>query len=107
MQPTHNYGGTCDKLNKETNFINNCSYNGAFEMANYLYNGQLIRPQGNEANLNNLFEFDQTEFMENGIGMASMDTIGYVYVPTRCAAGALCKLHIAFHGCLTGRYTLK
>ena len=36
-------------------------------------------------------------------GMISMDSIGFVYVPTRCAAGALCKLHIAFHGCNTGR----
>ena len=77
FQPTHNHGGICNKLNKETNFINNCSYNGAFEMANYLYDGQLIRPQGNEANLANLFEFDQKEFIENSTpGLASMDTIG-------------------------------
>ena len=103
-QPTLNSGGPCNTLNKDTNYINNCSYDGAFEMANYLYNGQLIRPQGNEGNLNNLLEFDQSEFIESGTpGMISMDSIGFVYVPTRCAAGALCKLHIAFHGCNTGR----
>ena len=103
-QPTLNSGGPCNTLNKDTNYINNCSYDGAFEMANFLYNGQLIRPQGNEGNLNNLLEFDQSEFIESGTpGMISMDSIGFVYVPTRCAAGALCKLHIAFHGCNTGR----
>ena len=74
-------------------------------MANYLYGGALIKPsQGNEGILANLFEFDQKEFFEISTpAMSSMDDIGYVYVPTRCAAGALCKLHIAFHGCQQGR----
>ena len=51
--------------------------------------------------MNNLYEFDQAEFFEtlDRPREVSMDDIGYVYVPTRCAAGAQCKLHIAFHGC--------
>ena len=59
---------------------------------------------GNEAILNNLYEFDQSEFFEiSRPSASSMDDIGYVYVPTRCAAGGQCKLHIAFHGCQQGR----
>lgn len=27
---------------------------------------------------------------------------GFVYIPTGCAAGAACKLHIVFHGCKQG-----
>jgi hypothetical protein len=102
-QPTDNFGGPCTQLNTD-NYINNCNYKGAYEMANYLYGGALIKPQGNEGLLTNLFEFDQSEFFEISTpAMSSMDDIGYVYIPTRCAAGALCKLHIAFHGCQQGR----
>jgi hypothetical protein len=35
-----------------------------------------------------------------------MDSIGFVYVPRNCENGALCKLHIALHGCLQGRYKI-
>lgn len=45
VQPTDNFGGACDKLDT-TNYINNCGYKGAFEMANYLYGGGLVRPTG-------------------------------------------------------------
>jgi len=45
MQPTDNYGGACDQLNSDS-YINNCGYNGAFEMSNYLYGGGLKRPSG-------------------------------------------------------------
>ncbi|KAI9552869.1 hypothetical protein GHT06_020753 [Daphnia sinensis] len=101
--PTDNYGGACDQLNSAS-YINNCGYNGAFEMSNYLYGGGLTRPSGNEAIMSNLMEFDQSEFFEiSAPSTSSMDTVGYVYVPTRCANGAQCKLHVAFHGCQQGR----
>ncbi|XP_046656676.1 uncharacterized protein LOC124349832 [Daphnia pulicaria] len=104
--PTDNYGGACDQLNSDS-YINNCGYNGAFEMSNYLYGGGLIRPSGNEAVLSNLLEFDQAEFFQiSDPATSSMDDIGYVYVPTRCANGVACKLHVAFHGCQQGRVAI-
>ncbi|XP_056425513.1 uncharacterized protein LOC130367135 [Hyla sarda] len=35
-----------------------------------------------------------------------MDTAGYIYVPASCQSGAVCKLHIVFHGCLQAREKL-
>ena len=29
----------------------------------------------------------------------SLNTVGYVYVPTACQKGASCVLHVNFHGC--------
>ena len=43
----------------------------------------------------NLFQFDQTPFGTGG----SLNTFGYIYVPTACANGASCALHVNFHGC--------
>lgn len=44
----------------------------------------------------NLIQFDQSEF---GTGN-SLNSIGYIYVPTACAAGSTkCRLHVSFHGC--------
>ena len=48
----------------------------------------------------NLRPFDQADYLE---GAAGMDDTGFVYVPGTCAAGALCRLHIALHGCQQGR----
>jgi len=46
-----------------------------------------------------LVRFDQTEFIAAGHGM---DAAGWLYVPTHCAAGQQCRLHVALHGCLQG-----
>lgn len=40
LQPTENFGGACTVLSK-TNYLNNCGYNGAFEILNFLYGGHL------------------------------------------------------------------
>ena len=34
--------------------------------------------------------------------LASMADSGFVYVPKDCAAGARCRVHVAFHGCRQG-----
>ncbi|KAE8613616.1 hypothetical protein XENTR_v10007789 [Xenopus tropicalis] len=48
--------------------------------------------------------FDQSEYFGGSAASTyAMDTAGYVYVPSSCQAGAKCKLHIVFHGCLQGR----
>jgi len=44
--------------------------------------------------------FDQRAFAGGG---TSMDSTGYVYIPSECAAdGAGCAVHVVFHGCKQG-----
>ncbi|VDI07269.1 Hypothetical predicted protein [Mytilus galloprovincialis] len=83
--PTDNYGGPCNKLS--SNFINNCGYNAAYDLLNWVY-GNLT-----------------SEFTENSTSAYSMDDTGYVYIPSGCSQNtSKCKLHIALHGCKMGRH---
>ncbi|KAK7074934.1 hypothetical protein SK128_015272 [Halocaridina rubra] len=105
-QPTDFYGPACDYLGGE--YINNCNYHGAYMALNHLYDNTLIRPNGSEA-LNGIFDlFDQTDyFYISDPALSSMDDMGYVYIPSGCVDKTnVCKLHIALHGCLMGRYLL-
>ena len=34
-----------------------------------------------------------------------MDSTGYVYIPKKCET-EVCNLHVAFHGCLQGKYLI-
>jgi len=43
-------------------------------------------------------EFDQSEFIPHP-NSHSMANTGWLYVPTNCANGQACKLHVVFHGC--------
>ena len=41
-----------------------------------------------------------TKYDQSGsFGTDGMASSGYIYVPSACAQGAMCKLHIALHGC--------
>ncbi len=90
---TADYGNRCDALSSP--FLNDCGYDLAGSLLTQLY-GPLAPPV---AAAGNLVAFDQTEFDPDGKdhGLA---TAGYVYIPQACAAGARCRLHVAFHGCL-------
>jgi hypothetical protein len=88
--PTTNYGNLCSTLGEP--YISNCNYDGAGHSLTHLY-GQL-KPRGTVV-AGNLFMFDQTEF---GVGN-SLNSFGYIYVPTSCQKGTTCKLHVNFHGC--------
>jgi poly(3-hydroxybutyrate) depolymerase len=58
----------------------------------------MLKPRNGGALKGTLINFDQTAF---GAGPAnSMDTNGYVFVPRDCAAGRVCGLVLALHGCL-------
>lgn len=88
---TDDVGAAC--LTKATPFINNCNYDLAGALLRQLYGTLAPRTKGN---LDGSFiEFDQTTFV-SGHGMAAT---GWVYVPKACAAGAVCRAHIALHGC--------
>lgn len=85
-------------------------------MFNYLYGGDLLRPNGTIGSVpldGQLLSFDQSEFFENSgfFSMsASMDDQGYLYIPTGCSQNFSeilnlnpCKLAIALHGCAQTR----
>ncbi|KAK2703898.1 hypothetical protein QYM36_017821, partial [Artemia franciscana] len=105
LQPTDGYGVACDTT--KSPFINDCGYNGAYEMLNYLYGGNLVRPfgaPGTTTLAGTFYEFDQTQFISGLASSSDMDTIAYAYIPSACVdSGSVCKLHVSLHGCLQGR----
>lgn len=97
---TENYGSACGTTDKS--YINNCDYHQAYDLMTHLYpNDNLVRPSKNHVVTGDLFKFDQKEFYPSGVTTSalSMETYGWVYVPTNCLTQQ-CKLHIALHGCL-------
>ncbi|HEY6528297.1 MAG TPA: hypothetical protein VIZ65_06355 [Cellvibrionaceae bacterium] len=93
---------TADKTDSTCNitqppFINNCGFNQAWDILNFIY-ANLTAPGQGEAK-GKIIEFNQTEFIDSPY--SSMSASAFVYVPDQCRAGG-CKLHIVFHGCLQG-----
>jgi hypothetical protein len=74
-------------------YIANCSYDGAKAVLSQFYGTLNARNDAPAAA--NYIEFDQTPFTANP-GMAPT---GWLYVPANCASGAVCRLHVALHGC--------
>jgi len=74
-------------------YIANCGYDGAKAVLTKLYG--TLSARNNSPAAANYIEFDQTAFGTNP-GLAST---GWAYVPANCAAGQVCKLHVALHGC--------
>lgn len=74
-------------------------------MLNFVYGNKLKK--GVTAVQANLFQFSQNEFFNNRPSSSSMDSTGYVYIPTECKDPTrLCKLHIVMHGCQQGAYKI-
>lgn len=82
----------------ESPWILACGFDAAGEMLQHLY-GDLTAPSGGITGT--LREFRQERYVIGGRS-ASMARNGFVFVPERCAAGAPCRLHVAFHGCRQG-----
>ncbi len=74
-------------------YIANCGYDGAKAVLTHFYGA--LNPRNDSPPASRFIEFDQTAFGANP-GMAST---GWAYVPADCAAGQVCKLHVALHGC--------
>jgi poly(3-hydroxybutyrate) depolymerase len=89
---TADFGNAC--ATTEPPFINDCGYDAAGELLEAIY-GVLIPPVDADGTL---AAFDQSEFMADPDAL-SMGPVGHLYVPKACAAGAVCRLHVAFHGC--------
>lgn len=100
--PTEDFGTGCTYLGPP--FICNCNFSAAREILHHVYPGS---PDLKPSYLpENLFEFDQSEFLIDSLTV--MDSVGYIYVPMVCQSKKKpCKLHIAFHGCLQGRMYLN
>lgn len=103
--PTDNYGGPCDQDAEPTHYMSNCNYSAAFHLLNHMYGGHLRRPTRATTLGGKLMMFSQEDFFYvTTPGMYSMDTQGYIYIPTGCLdKSQKCKLHVAFHGCKMGR----
>ena len=74
-------------------YIANCGYDGAKAALTKFYG--TLNPRNDSPAAANFVEFDQTAFSTNP-GLAAS---GWAYIPAICAAGQLCKLHVALHGC--------
>jgi len=74
-------------------YISNCGYDGAKAAFTKFYGA--LNARNNAPAAANYIEFDQTAFAAN----AGVAPTGWVYVPASCAAGTVCKLHVALHGC--------
>ncbi|GAB6023186.1 hypothetical protein CHUAL_008010 [Chamberlinius hualienensis] len=99
--PTKSYGNPCWAFWPP--FIGNCDYDTAYITLNHIY-GNLKKPTNKPAQIKeNLMQFNQYEFYADLPNPSSMDTIGYIYVPTYCQTNRGCSIHIAFHGCAMGR----
>ena len=77
--------------------LENCGYDGAGEMFNFFFADLTPPPPNATAVPDNLRAFNQTAY-EVGV-FAGLHSTGYIYVPSACAAGRSCALHVAFHGC--------
>jgi poly(3-hydroxybutyrate) depolymerase len=97
--PTLAAGGSCAIT--ATPYLNACHYDGAGQMLSFLY-GALSAPDARARAAadsgSDLRPFGQAPYDPDG----SLAATGFLYVPARCAHGAVCRLHIAFHGCRQG-----
>lgn len=91
------YGNNCSYLGDP--YINNCNYTAVHNMLSTILPGPLAPPKPQDAN--NLLQFDQTLYVPLPAAAISLGKEGYIYVPQACAnRSAVCRLHVAFHGCL-------
>jgi poly(3-hydroxybutyrate) depolymerase len=77
-------------------YLNDCDFDAAGALLSHLYGD--LKPRG-RASAGNLVAFDQRRYAAEG---ASLEPLGYAYVPPDCREGRPCRLHVAFHGCRQG-----
>jgi poly(3-hydroxybutyrate) depolymerase len=93
-QPTDFFGNPCDV--PDDPHINNCHYDGAGALLQWIYGA--LRPKEKGRLRGSFIAFDQREFLANAASNGLADE-GWLFVPTDCAHGQPCRLHVAFHGC--------
>jgi predicted peptidase len=94
---TDDFGNGCDV--DGTPYINDCDFDAANALLQQIHGPEPLAPKAAESELAATMAFDQTEFFDPSDNSISLHAIGHIYVPASCAAGARCRLHVAFHGC--------
>ena len=83
-----------------TPFINDCGIDAERDLLTHLL-GPVAAPAA--APGGTLTRFDQNRYAPGGAAKPiSMDEQGFVYTPTACENGAVCKILVALHGCKQG-----
>lgn len=77
-------------------YLNDCDYDAAGALLAHLYGD--LEPRAAPV-AGHLIAFDQQRYAVDG---ASLEPLGYAYVPASCRDGGACRLHVAFHGCRQG-----
>lgn len=90
---TEHHGAACPAT--ASPYINDCDYDQAGALLAHIY-GELNPPAATPGG--NMLVFDQGEFLADPTAHG-LDRTGHLYVPSSCAQGATCRVHIAFHGC--------
>jgi poly(3-hydroxybutyrate) depolymerase len=96
VMPTLTYGAACDS--SDAPWIGDCGYDGAGLALGQIY-GTLTAASSTATGT--IATLDQGAFVSNP-SSHSLDSTAYVYVPTSCASGEACRIHVAFHGCEMG-----
>ncbi|MCK9537710.1 PHB depolymerase family esterase [Dokdonella sp.] len=91
--PTLDSGASCTTATAP--YVGKCGFDAAGEILADLYGKP---PHAAKAASGELRTFDQDAFRPDGKD-AFLAAEGYAYIPKACAAGQVCALHIAFHGC--------
>jgi chitodextrinase len=92
--PTDSFGNSC--ATKGDPFINNCDFDAAGELLQWIYGP--LNPRNTGVLGGSFIEFDQGAFISAPESHGMWRT-GWAYVPASCASGALCRVHVVFHGC--------
>jgi hypothetical protein len=82
----------------EPPFVIQCGYEAAEMLLRHLYPQHFKRASDDPHRHGTLEAFDQSEFFDKTDERVSLHDVGYLYVPTSCAAEQ-CRVHVAFHGC--------
>jgi poly(3-hydroxybutyrate) depolymerase len=91
---TVNSGSACNAFG--TPYINHCEgVDVAGRILKHIYRNLADKSAAKETNL---ITFGQAAFFSDGLNW-DLDIRGHLYVPTACAQGARCRLHIVFEGC--------
>jgi hypothetical protein len=82
----------------EPPFVIQCDYEAAVMLLRHLY-PEDFKPASDDPHRDGtLVAFDQSEFFDSTDESTSLHSVGYLYIPSSCAAEQ-CRLHVAFHGC--------
>jgi poly(3-hydroxybutyrate) depolymerase len=80
-------------------YINNCGIDVEQTFLTLFYGTLNAKNTGNLTG--SYINFDQNGFVTGGIAKNySMDSTGWLFVPTNCTNGQACRLVVALHGCL-------